>query len=209
MSSPISAFGPQHLVGSDNSQPHPASRIYDSEDETGETRRGRFQKGDAPPVREGGFNVIKPKRCFACKAVGHLIAQCPQNPRARNQPPTAQPPAAQPPAAQTPQANRTHQPTKPITPRGGGPQRNPPARAGGAPWHQPYPSPWPQPFQNRPQGGMMGWGAVGAVPWGGMGAGMSPQPGAWGAAPTPPRPSVLQELRGVLAELAAAEAARR
>ena len=55
----------------------------------------------------------------------------------------------------------------------------------------------------------MAWGPVGGMPWGGLGPGMYHHPGAWGAAPTPPRPSVLQELRGVLADLAAVEAARR
>ena len=110
MSAPVSAFGPQHLVGADNSQPHPATRIYDSEDDTGETRRGRSRMGDAPPAREGGHNVIKPKRCFACKAVGHLIAHCPRNPQAQK-PPTAPLP---------PQANRTNTPTSTPTPRGGG-----------------------------------------------------------------------------------------
>ena len=146
MSAPVSAFGPQHLVGADNSQPHPATRIYDSEDDTGETRRGRSRMGDAPPAREGGHNVIKPKRCFACKAVGHFIAHCPRNPQAQK-PPTAPLP---------PQANRTNTPTSTPTPRGRGPHRNLPFRAGGAPWHQPYPPPSPRPqsaYQHHPQGG--------------------------------------------------------
>ena len=118
--------------------------------------------GDAPPAREGAHNVIKPKRCFACKAVGHLIAHCPRNPHAPK-PPTAPLP---------PQANRTNTPTSTPTPRGGGPQRNLPFRAGGAPWHQPYPPPSPRPqpaYQHHPQGGMMAWGPVGGcrgVGWG-------------------------------------------